>query len=310
MFVFSIWITKAIKILFYIYFCFACLRFIYFCLLFILNCFDRFEKILDKMSIIYGILYFFFVLFWITIIIITTKNFVDFKSLRKNCPYIIKDLDYNLHIKNRCELYNINNNSRYAYQYICSYNSSKDFKNTFSNEIKDNNVICVSYKNIINNDVINKFINEYKDEEKFLCSRTNIPNDKYVNDKNCSEKQNRYMYAFLILTYIRLLIIFGPVLGACFSDENMRINPNNFILDLSRKSTSVSEKPNSHEDFVRKNTENIIIENKEIFVINTNIKNVKSKNVINNIEELNNDTKRIYVERADTSNNLISQKNQ
>jgi hypothetical protein len=249
------------------------------------------------------------VLFWITIVIIATKNFVNFKSLRNNCPYIIKDLDYNLHIKKRCELYDINYNSRYAYQYICSYDSSKDFKNTFSNEIKEDNVICISYKNLINNDVINKFINEYKDEEKFLCSRTNIPNSEYVNDKNCSEKQNRYMCAFLILTYIRLLIIFGPVFAAYLNDEHFRMNHNNFILDLSRKSTNVSEKPNNQEDFVRQNTENIIIENKEIFVINTNIKNVKPKNIKNNIEELNNDVKAIYVERANTSNNVLNCQN-
>ena len=45
----------------------------------------------------------------------------------KNCPFTITD-DYNLHYQRRCELYNINENSRYLYQYICSYDPSGDFQ--------------------------------------------------------------------------------------------------------------------------------------------------------------------------------------
>ena len=50
----------------------------------------------------------------------------------QECPFLFKSeliphkiLDYE---KRRCELYNIYNNSRYKYQYICSYDVAKDFE--------------------------------------------------------------------------------------------------------------------------------------------------------------------------------------
>ena len=273
----STWITKAIKIIFCIYFSFSCLRFLHFCALFALNCNIKCAKLLDKMITIYGILYFVFMLFWIVVIVIITINFVKYKTFWDNCPYIIKNLEYNLHVKKRCELFNINNNSRYAFQYICSYDSSKDFKNTINSEIEEDNVICLPYNNIINNDIINKFINEYKDEQKFICSRTNIPKYEYANDKDCSEKKSKYMYSFLVLVYLRFIILFSPILSTDFYDEGD-------VLDISRKSTNVSEKPKRDEIFVKQKTQNIIIENKEIFIINTNIKNVDSNNIINSID--------------------------
>ena len=55
-------------------------------------------------------------------------NLGKFLKYWKYCPYLITDLDYNLHFERRCELYNINNNCRYLYQYICLYDSSQDFK--------------------------------------------------------------------------------------------------------------------------------------------------------------------------------------
>ncbi len=304
----STWITKTIKIIFCIYFAFSCLRFIHFCTLFVLNCNNKCEKLLDKMFTIYGILYFIFILFWILVIGIITANFTKYKTFWKNCPYIIKDLEYNLHIKKRCELYNINNNSRYAFQYICSYDSSKDFKNTINSEIEDNNVICIPYNNIINNNIIDKFINEYKEEEIFICSRTNIPKYEYANDKDCSEKKSKYMYSFLVLVYLRFIILFSPILSTCFYDEDMRRNNLLFgdVFDISRKSTNVSEKSNRDEIFVKQKTQNIIIENKEIFVINTNIKNVESSK---NIKiELNDDTKNISIKNTDILN-INSNKN-
>ena len=44
-----------------------------------------------------------------------------------NCLFTITG-DYNLHNKRRCELYNINYNSRYLNQYICSYDPYEDFE--------------------------------------------------------------------------------------------------------------------------------------------------------------------------------------
>ena len=55
-------------------------------------------------------------------------NIIKFDKYWEICPFTLSGLDYNKHCSRRCELYNINNNSRYSYQNIYSYNPSKDFE--------------------------------------------------------------------------------------------------------------------------------------------------------------------------------------
>ena len=43
-----------------------------------------------------------------------------------NCPFSLDQIDLKLHLKKRCDLYNINNESSYPIQYICSYNAEKN----------------------------------------------------------------------------------------------------------------------------------------------------------------------------------------
>ena len=110
-----------------------------------------------------------------------TKPYVMFANVGSNylqeCPFTFKSelnpnkiLDYE---KRRCELYNIYNNSRYKYQYICSYDAAKDFK---SNKTKDglDKMICIQKINEAknNNNIINKFIEIY--------SKNNIKNFFFV----------------------------------------------------------------------------------------------------------------------------------
>ena len=69
--------------------------------------------------------------------------------------------------------------------------------------------------------------------------------------------------------------------------DTARENRNFFLRNfesISRQSTKISEISRGNEDFVKQNTQNIIIENKEEFKINTNIKNIETNNNINNIE--------------------------
>ena len=71
------------------------------------------------------------IIFLITIaleIIILGVNLSKFSNYWINCPFTINEPFSNYHYKRRCELYNINDNSRYKYQYICSYNSYQDFR--------------------------------------------------------------------------------------------------------------------------------------------------------------------------------------
>ena len=241
----SIWTTKAILILFCVYFAFICLRFIQTFSLFILSCCNKCNNLFDKMTILFGIFFFIFIIFWIFELIILTINYTKFKSYWKYCPYLLSDIKYNNHFERRCELYNINNNSRYSYQYICSYDSSKDFKNDFSEKIEPNNIVCVSFTKLnINNNIINSFENEYKNQKNYLCSRTNIPEDNsFIKHKDCNNKKYKYMIAFIILPYIRIICIFWPLLTICLMPESMRENENFFIRNfdsISRKSTNIS----------------------------------------------------------------------
>ena len=150
-------------------------------------------------------------------LIILSVNLGKFIKYWKYCPYLITDFDYNLHFERRCELYNINNNSRYLYQYICSYDSSKDFKkNNLKNEIKIDNIICMQVKEIKENEyneVKNLFINEYKNENIYYCSRTNKPrNYSFVKHKNYKKTKyalNITLFITLILAYIFFYFISG-----------------------------------------------------------------------------------------------------
>jgi len=118
--IYYVWMTKAIKITFIIFFCLNVVLYI-FASLIILNI--NVESIVPVP--------FAFLLYLMNIVIhliILSINLGKFIKYWKYCPYLITDFDYSLHFERRCELYNINNNSRYLYQYICSYDSSKDFK--------------------------------------------------------------------------------------------------------------------------------------------------------------------------------------
>ena len=292
---FSFWSNNILKILFYIYFFFSCVRFIQGFFLYIISKSFKYKiiKFYDIMIGIFFILYIISILFLILELIVITLNYKSLKEFWINCPYIIGDLKYNLHIKRRCELYNINNNSRYSYQYICSYDSSKDFRNHLSLENKSDKVICIQFKELVdNNNIIELFKKEYKKEKKFYCSRTNIPEDySYAKHSDCNEKKNKFMLAILILPYLRILFIFWPCyMGLIVFDMNT--NRRNYFrrnnnVNISRKSTDISETHKKNIIFIKKETKNIIIENKKVYRININIKELEPKTKINNNETFN-----------------------
>ncbi len=119
-----------------------------------------------------------FILFLIFILfeIIILSYMIDYNSeYWKNCPFTITE-NYNLHYKKRCELYNLNKNSRFSNQYICSYNPSDSFKYSYKSsgkhtykvikklkkKIEPDFVRCVKVNNLIlNKEIITLFDNEY-----------------------------------------------------------------------------------------------------------------------------------------------------
>ena len=132
----------------------------------------------DKIGIAILITIPIFLLIYIAELIILSINLVKFKEFRKECPFNIK---FDENYEKRCELFNINTNSRYKYQYICSYNASTDFR--LSKEIKNNKIICIKAKTPINY-IEFKNISNNLSNNIYYCSRTNIPfNNTYINIK-------------------------------------------------------------------------------------------------------------------------------
>ena len=68
--------------------------------------------------------------------LVFTINIANYSKYWRNCPFTLSSLDIKDHYSRRCELYNTNNNSRYMYQYICSYDPTLEFPNSKNNTKK------------------------------------------------------------------------------------------------------------------------------------------------------------------------------
>ena len=224
----------------------------------------------------------------IIILLITgIKPFIMLSNINYNylreCPFTIKsNLDKNkvsYNEKRRCELYNIYTNSRYKYQYICSYDAYEDFKN---NKTEDglNKVICVQkVKSIKDNDIINQFVELYKKQDIntfFYCSRIYKPvNDKNNEDEYCN--MNVYiLYFFSILYFLNIILylyhltLFDDIYYGNNLVEEQRPN---IDLDESDRSTECGDGKINDISFHKEIDKNIIVENHEEYSIEVNIKN-------------------------------------
>ena len=184
------WTSFALKILFYSYFSFSCLNLLYLTKVIIyLVCSNQ-----NRKFYLYPLFLKISIIFWILIIIISFINLKKYGEFWKDCPYLIFDLNYTKNLERRCILYNINKNSRYTFQYLCSFNSSKDFYHSNKNLIKkkeNNQIICLKSKNPIENNYnITLFYGIFK--EKYYCSRTNLPKDFTFIKKKIVEKKNLF----------------------------------------------------------------------------------------------------------------------
>jgi len=219
--------------------------------------------------------------------VIITINDSKYKEYLKICPYTLNKLDLNLHLKRRCDLYNVNNNSRYSYQYICSYNSAKEFiiKNlTKKQEKKINsfNVICLKVKSLIkNNPIVDLFNKEYANSDKYYCSITNKPKDfNFAEHKDCNNTIKEFLF-FLVneIYYMQLYCFYIYFKYLEFRVDNL---PNFHQFNNPIDETKESENSIRINNFRKEKTINIIIENKEIFPIKSNIKKCIIVNKSNN----------------------------
>ena len=253
---------------------------------------------------------------------------IDYNSKYwKDCPFTINE-DYNLHFKRRCQLYNINDNSRFANQYICSYNPYKDFKYKYKTtgkhtykvpkkleqKIEPDFIRCVKVNNLIpNNKIITLFNDEYKNIDKYYCGRTNKPKkNSLINDKDCKDKvKNVFIYILYGFNFLKIFFITFYVLYLSdnksiydyynyeYNNRNNIIRNNNNInnnninnnandnnnrnddnneINSTKGSEDINKNNNSSIGFVKKETKNIIINNKEDIPFEDNIRNYPYNN--------------------------------
>ena len=210
------------------------------------------------------------------------KDYLD--TFLNNCPFTLIKNESNF-VGHTCELYNIYNNSRYKYQYICSYNASKDFK---SEKTKDGHekIQCVVKKhNISSSDIITNFINKYENNsmnvsEFFYCSRIDMP----IKDENYNEYCNKEFNLFISFNVIEFFLSISffaqfesfKKLAKYISktrEELLQIAIINN--DLKADYSTDNDDDNANDiSFNEEEDKNIIVEKHEINEINFNIKNL------------------------------------
>ena len=313
--VFNIWPKKVIKILYFFYYFFNFFHFIYYTLLTLNSLYSFLNSYRNKFLKYFRIIHIIKIALYVYGFILLFLNYYYFYIYWMNCPYTISDLDYKDHYKRRCELYNINNNSRYSYQYICSYDSTKEFKkfynkyNKLKEEIKPDKVICIKVNELIkNNKIIQQFNNEYDISKNYYCSRTNIPKEvDFAKHKDCSTKSYVLHFIMFIIIFINYInyIYFSLYLSSFRLQELL----NNIIINnnLSNNSTKISDNPNHNSiiKYERKKTKNILIENKKVYEIKTNIEDLekitRNNNKISDINNINN------IQSIEFSKDIISE---
>ena len=235
--IFSLWTNKSIKICFYFYFVGLNISVLILTLPFFFYKFTG--KKLRNMNCIQILICFIFGNFSIIGFITLSVNISNYRKYFKQCPFTLNKLNYNIRLQKRCELYNINNYSRYTYQYICSYDASKDFKYNLKKERKNDVIICIPFKTLIdNNDIVSNFYNEYKYSEKYYCSRTKrTPDDyyKFINPKNCNDKSNYIRTVIFFVISLFSFLIFENSIIFIYSDASY-----NYIKDQSNSERNVS----------------------------------------------------------------------
>ena len=202
----------------------------------------------------------------------------------KECPFTFekellphKILNYE---KRRCELYNIYNNSRYKYQYICSYDATGDFK---MNKTSDglNKLICTKKVNNIkdnnNNIIINKFIEIYENNKIknfFYCSRTDKPlKNKKTREESCNINIKIVILCIILQCFTYFILIFQiSLLEEIEHNNNHLIEEQRHSNDFEISTRCDEENPNNIS-FKKEKDRNIIVENNQEYSIEVDIKN-------------------------------------
>ena len=295
--IYTIWSSKLLKSLFYT--CFIPLILIsIFCIIYIYSSFN-----LKPLFILNHLIFFKYAITLfkleekIFIILLSSLNFIyiynksNYRNYIQNCPFTFDSdlISFNesIYEKRRCELYNINMNSRYKYQYICSYNASKIFENDKTKDGFDK-IICIPKINDINgNEIIIKFNKIYKDKNDnglFYCSRIDKPEkDEYIKAKFCNMENNLpsiiyHLYDFLLIFYC----FHNYLLKHFYKDLRKKIievvrQHINSLPDKEDSDTEYDESNSNNSSFIEEEDKNIILENHTMSNVDVNIKNFIEK---------------------------------
>ena len=289
--IFCVWTTKQIKTLFSICFLLIIIACIYIniCIHFFFNI--RIVYIINNV-ICYEITSFFLMLseviflivIFVTVILIKDYNYNNYETFLKNCPFTLtSEFPYE---NRKCELYNINKNSRYKYQYICSYDASDEFIDDKKTEDNFSQIICSLVENTVSsNTVINKFISEYNKGNNilFYCNRIDQPKkNEYINEEYCNKDINipnifSWLHELIYILCLFHIHYFTSIYKAITKRANYLLdeaynNIDNNFDDNADSSTDDDESDSNDNIFVENNDKNIIIENNRIYNIKSNIK--------------------------------------
>ena len=183
--------------------------------------------------------------------------------------------------KRRCELYNIYNNSRYKYQYICSYDATEDFKMNKTLDGLDK-LICTKKVNNIkdnnNNIIINKFIEIYENNKIknfFYCSRTDKPlKNKKTREESCNINIKIVILCIILQCFTYFILIFQiSLLEEIKHNNNHLIEEQRHSNDFEISTQCDEENPNNNVSFKKEKDRNIIVENNQEYSIEVDIKN-------------------------------------
>lgn len=234
-----------------------------------------------------------------------------------------------------CYFYSENEKNALAYNYICNFDSSKDFNdkngkvhkriNSIGKEIISNTYItCTKKKKLPSSDInLITYYNLCTDNVKYLCELFEKQKEKDFTSINKIEScpgNNYTKNAFLLsLSYLLINLVMFAFL---FLNEFVIIRKIEYLLqnNINKNSTINSSKnKNSHqsnsenkEDFIKEVTDFIIVENKEqkspIIEIqqkeNSTIKKAKISSIENNENEMEIKNKKFQNFKERDTNNL------
>ena len=290
---YSVWATKLIKILYNMFMILIFVIVIYslafICIFFIkqkmisynYKIFKYFIKIFHNSN---NILY-----IAITIVSQLLINYNDYKysAYIDYCPFTLTSDLYSNNSSyfetKRCELYNIYNNSRYKYQYICSYNPYDDLKNEKTKDRLQKMQCLQKINNQDNFKLIDEFTKIYQKmniSQLFYCNRIDIPiKNEFIPEKYCNNGENLNLKVHILLQISNMI---ATIFNLLFIDlikymqkriENEILNEIERIIREKEDNCSTdNDEPNSNNvSFIEEDEINMIVENNSVHNIDMNI---------------------------------------